>query len=864
MRNKPRIIKTLSAFTALASMMAPNYGHAESKSLPSIELNFDVLEKLRHSEKAKQAEEKAKKAEESALKKKAEKKSAKTQKEAKETKETPPSKKVAAKKDSADKQKKGQLAKKTEKVIPIPQEKPIVEIQKEIVREATPVPEEKIENLPVVKANTESEKVRVQPETIEVKEIAEEKKPAIEIKKADKLEETVGNNATDEKKDSFSSFWKSLPFMSKKEQAAGESPAPVVQQEAPVEELPVASKPSEPEKSEIIEEPVAEEKPQEKKASVSSFWNKMPFVSKTTPENEAVQDDTASAQKPKEEEQADIYDDKHVEEFIGEKSSGAQPDKGAAVNNISSYTGSELDKQTAKEELRQARIKARREAAEQKIRDSKTIASAPEKSIKPVETEKQSPPMPIAKPEEKVSAKPEQVEPEPMKNARIEEKELLPQEQELPVVEIHEEPNKEEIAATELPEAVKPKNEIQDVPVAQRKSEEKPVEVKPEQSWQQFLAEAKRKAGNLESENMPKVADQHIINNNSVVALRPEDKKAKEAPKPEKSPEEKKVAEAQPEVIEVPAAEVLPEKKPEEHIKTVEVKKPDAIVPAPAKPVEPTPSQEVKPEEEITTNADVPAPVIKKQEKATLSLLMDKLPYFNENKTELKNDAIQQKAEAVKKEPEIPTIHEVKSIPVEVENEVSPAANNIQEESPTEKMGVLGKMLDKELTPPAAAPSGRDVVISENVDRKLDDAIDSKIMHPAPPVPDIASIPAELTSKEPENKPDNNVASNGNGIILSMAFDANNIVLNEADKTRLSDLVGQILNSNRRFKIVSYAQGVDGEINSARRISLQRAIAVRAEMIRAGLEKNRINVQAVGNNTSDQEFANSVNIYEVQ
>jgi len=68
------------------------------------------------------------------------------------------------------------------------------------------------------------------------------------------------------------------------------------------------------------------------------------------------------------------------------------------------------------------------------------------------------------------------------------------------------------------------------------------------------------------------------------------------------------------------------------------------------------------------------------------------------------------------------------------------------------------------------------------------------------------------------------------------------------DVSKIKDVVNTIKNDERkRLKIKSYASPIDDRSGSARRISLQRAIAIRSIMVENGIEGVRINVQAMGN-----------------
>lgn len=100
------------------------------------------------------------------------------------------------------------------------------------------------------------------------------------------------------------------------------------------------------------------------------------------------------------------------------------------------------------------------------------------------------------------------------------------------------------------------------------------------------------------------------------------------------------------------------------------------------------------------------------------------------------------------------------------------------------------------------------------------------------------------------------------GVLLSIDFDADQTGISDFDKDRLAELVQRIMSDGKqRVKVVSYAKGTEKQASSARRISLQRAIAIRSHMIKSGLESIRINVQAVGDKAEDEKNLNSSYIY---
>jgi outer membrane protein OmpA-like peptidoglycan-associated protein len=61
--------------------------------------------------------------------------------------------------------------------------------------------------------------------------------------------------------------------------------------------------------------------------------------------------------------------------------------------------------------------------------------------------------------------------------------------------------------------------------------------------------------------------------------------------------------------------------------------------------------------------------------------------------------------------------------------------------------------------------------------------------------------------------------------------------------TKIAALVG---NSDRRLQLNAYAGGTPETVGAARRLSLSRALTVRAFLIEAGVRSTRIDVRALG------------------
>jgi outer membrane protein OmpA-like peptidoglycan-associated protein len=97
---------------------------------------------------------------------------------------------------------------------------------------------------------------------------------------------------------------------------------------------------------------------------------------------------------------------------------------------------------------------------------------------------------------------------------------------------------------------------------------------------------------------------------------------------------------------------------------------------------------------------------------------------------------------------------------------------------------------------------------------------------------------AEITPLEPEIMTDT----------VIVLFDNNSSALNDSAQQTVLGLIPQLLGkaAQSRFRIVGYATGEDGAKDSARRISLSRALIVRRFLMDHGINPAAIDVQALG------------------
>ena len=96
---------------------------------------------------------------------------------------------------------------------------------------------------------------------------------------------------------------------------------------------------------------------------------------------------------------------------------------------------------------------------------------------------------------------------------------------------------------------------------------------------------------------------------------------------------------------------------------------------------------------------------------------------------------------------------------------------------------------------------------------------------------------------------------------LRIRFAAQSADLPEQSKTALGQLAQRLKdNETPRIQLIAYAEGTAETASQARRLSLQRALALRTYLIDQGVRGNRMDVRALGNKIEDDGPADRVDI----
>ena len=90
------------------------------------------------------------------------------------------------------------------------------------------------------------------------------------------------------------------------------------------------------------------------------------------------------------------------------------------------------------------------------------------------------------------------------------------------------------------------------------------------------------------------------------------------------------------------------------------------------------------------------------------------------------------------------------------------------------------------------------------------------------------------------------------GETMRLLFDGDSAELAGDASEQLGGLAAQLAaDENLRVQVKAYASGSGGSASTARRISLSRALAVRAHLIGEGVRSTRIDVRALGSKSED-------------
>jgi len=96
-------------------------------------------------------------------------------------------------------------------------------------------------------------------------------------------------------------------------------------------------------------------------------------------------------------------------------------------------------------------------------------------------------------------------------------------------------------------------------------------------------------------------------------------------------------------------------------------------------------------------------------------------------------------------------------------------------------------------------------------------------------------------------------------------FTAGAADLPDAAKPELDAVARQLGGNDRtRLQLVGYAGGTTEEANQARRVSLQRALAVRTYLMERGISNTRMDVRALGNRADAKDPPDRVDIVTLE
>ncbi len=136
---------------------------------------------------------------------------------------------------------------------------------------------------------------------------------------------------------------------------------------------------------------------------------------------------------------------------------------------------------------------------------------------------------------------------------------------------------------------------------------------------------------------------------------------------------------------------------------------------------------------------------------------------------------------------------------------------------------------------------------------------------PPPPAPETATETVAMAEPAPASQAASEQTAalpppTQDGESLRLTFSEGSAELNEAAKALLKTLAGKLTSDgNARVQLLAYASNTDDSTSRARRLSLSRALAVRAYLIDQGVRSTRMDVRALGSK-SEGEPADRVDV----
>jgi len=325
-------------------------------------------------------------------------------------------------------------------------------------------------------------------------------------------------------------------------------------------------------------------------------------------------------------------------------------------------------------------------------------------------------------------------------------------------------------------------------------------------------------------------------------------------------------------------------------IPALDMKKPEAVAAGAVASKKPSAEKLPPAELPLTPPTPKPAPVAKiapveQPEKHTLSLPkktpagVDKLPALTPIIGDQKPDALEavQSKNVIEAKPLAPASPAVAAAPVTpptlppvaVENKNLPVVK--REEPPARTTSDADKKpAAPVVTPPAPIPAPAPVVaekpvaapkpveqkpVAESKAKPAAAEIKASENTPPPLAPVLPAAPAAITppakaAPVAEAAPSPTAVDANAKPAHSVKFDKDKTDLSDDAKSELNAIAEKAKDAQSGLRIVAYASGTPEQASVARRMSLSRALQVRAFLIGKGVNQLSINVQALGNQTT--------------
>lgn len=197
----------------------------------------------------------------------------------------------------------------------------------------------------------------------------------------------------------------------------------------------------------------------------------------------------------------------------------------------------------------------------------------------------------------------------------------------------------------------------------------------------------------------------------------------------------------------------------------------------------------------------------------------------------------------------------------EAEPEASPAQQDSQQDTPSSDMNTDENGSESQIASSQEEPSSNNQDSADESPSETQASPDSQADTQPEPQQDSDSRSEDSQADETQQASLPDAAETGQVSEKTIEFTSESADLSENARSQLRQLAAQLSErSSMRIQLLAYAEGSDEDASQARRLSLSRALAVRAYLLDHGIRSTRIDVRALGHNAPGSGSVNRVDI----